>query len=121
MIKAYLRELAIKYLDIKQPEKVVEKIVNTQVNPWTNEHKQALKEFFESHVGKDLIQHLALCEMKANAWAMQGEDRIKMARGIQLAHANLLGMANVPEKVQSQEATDDEIEDALNNRINGYL
>jgi hypothetical protein len=114
-----IKDKIAKWLGIKPVIKV--RTVNANAQPWTKEHAKVLKEFFGTHVGKDFLAQLESVEIQANAWSVQGEYRERVARGIQLAHQNVRNMAQVVEEPVSYETTEEEIENALNNRINGYM
>lgn len=95
---------------------------------WTQNHAKWLANTLKEPAGSDLMANMDSTEVQVNAWAVASlngtqdsrEFRAGIASGVSMAFNKLRRMSDVKPEQESEEATDEDLENILRERMNGH-
>lgn len=109
-------------------KEIKERVVIKNATKWNLEHAKGLHTFLNSHVGKIALENMDATEVTVNAWAVSSlsgthetrEFRAGVAHGIAVAHNKFRRMADCIENSENEEATPEELDAIIQDRLNNY-
>ena len=115
-IRGKIADRLVKINDVEAAS-VQEIKFNVDVPHWHDGHAANLEEFLRTHTGEVFIQHLKKYQIEMSEWAIEADaaNRSQTAKGVKIAHENLLRMAKKQKVVKEVDPKTQE--DFINRRM----